>query len=80
MDGLREAIAAVGGPTKLARLCGVSKQTVFVWTRRLPPGRVLDVSRACGWRVSPHRLAPHLYPNPTDGLPTWLQSARKEAA
>ena len=80
MDALRKAILEAGGAASLARRCGVSRQAITLWRRKLPAERVLDISRACEFRVSPHQLAPHLYPNPTDGLPEWLRSPVKEAA
>lgn len=63
----------------LARLAGVTKQAVSGW-RRIPADRVLAVSRATKWQVTPHAMRPDIYPNPTDGLPPEVASQHQEAA
>lgn len=80
MDALRKAIHEAGGAATLARRCGVTRQAIQIWKRKLPAERVLDISRACEFRVTPHQLAPHLYPHPDDAVPAWLRSPVKEAA
>jgi DNA-binding transcriptional regulator YdaS (Cro superfamily) len=48
----------------------VSPQGVSKWADAgIPSDRVLAIARATGYKVTPHRLRPDLYPNPTDGLP-----------
>lgn len=37
--------------------------------------RVLDLSRATGWRVTPHDLRADLYPNAVDALPAEVAEA-----
>lgn len=58
----------------IARAIGVSGEAVRKWfldlPESLPADRVLAVSRATDWKVTPHQLRPDIYPNPTDGLPT----------
>jgi DNA-binding transcriptional regulator YdaS (Cro superfamily) len=56
----------------LAKRIGVPAVLVHQWAhnkRQIPADRVLSVSRATEWRVTPHQLRPDIYPNPTDGLP-----------
>lgn len=80
MDKLLSAIAE-HGLTNFSDLVGVDAQVVVNWRRRgLPADRVLTVSRATGWRVTPHDLRPDIYPNPTDGLPPDHAAKLKEAA
>jgi DNA-binding transcriptional regulator YdaS (Cro superfamily) len=37
--------------------------------RKIAAEKVIAVSFATGWQVTPHQLRPDIYPNPTDGLP-----------
>lgn len=55
------AVAAAGGPTKLAEGLGVTRSAVSQW-QRIPAERVLDVERITG--VPRHELRPDLYPAP----------------
>lgn len=72
MKDLERAIDEVGGKSKLARAVGVTKQAISKWVRQrsIPVERVISVSRATGWQVTPHQLRPDIYPNATDGLPS----------
>jgi DNA-binding transcriptional regulator YdaS (Cro superfamily) len=77
----RSACDAAGGKGRLAAALGVTPPSVHQWydgTRPLPADRVLAVSRATSWQVTPHALRPDIYPNPTDGLPP--EVARKPPA
>jgi DNA-binding transcriptional regulator YdaS (Cro superfamily) len=56
-DGLCKALESVGGFTALARLIGVTPQSVFGW-QRVPAERLADVSRVTG--VSAAELRPDL--------------------
>lgn len=60
-----------GNRAALARAAGVTKQAVYQWSagEELKPEYVIPVCRDLGWRVTPHELAPSIYPNKTDGLP-----------
>jgi len=69
MDYLAEAIKLVGSQSALARAFGLRPQAVQQWAAA-PPDKVLKISEATGWRVSPHQLRPDLYPHPDDGLPS----------
>lgn len=77
------ACDAAGGKGRLAAALGVTPPSVHQWydgTRPLPADRVLAVSRATDWAVTPHQLRPDIYPNPTDGLPPEVASQQQEAA
>jgi len=53
-----------------ARALGVSGEAIRKWVRDgVPAERVIDVSRATGWKETPHLLRPDLYPNPSDAIP-----------
>ncbi|SOB76153.1 Putative antitoxin of toxin-antitoxin system, YdaS/YdaT [Marinobacter sp. LV10R510-11A] len=67
------AIKYMGGQSALAAEIGVKQAHVWNWLnrqgRKAPANRVLAISAATGWRITPHELRPDIYPNPTDGLP-----------
>ena len=70
-NGINEAIIAAGGLTRVARRMGIAPRRLDNWRRRgVPTAMVLEVCRGVEWRVTPHQLAPGLYPNPLDGMPT----------
>lgn len=53
----------MGSQSALARLCGVSQQSVSKWVlldKELPPEHVLKVEEATG--ISRHDLRPDIYP------------------
>lgn len=58
-EALDRACEAVGGPTKLAALIGVSKQSVTNWrTRGVPAEHVPDIERATGGAVRAEEILP----------------------
>jgi DNA-binding transcriptional regulator YdaS (Cro superfamily) len=63
-EALERAFSAVGGPTKLARLLGVTPQAVDLWKKKgvVPPRRVPMVEHLTG--VPGHELRPDMYPPP----------------
>ena len=67
-DPLTDAIAAAGGPIKLAVSLGLHKTAVYKWDR-CPPAQVIPVCEVIGWVVTPNSLRPDIYPNENDGLP-----------
>lgn len=69
---LAEAIKAANGQEAVARACNVSRQAVAQW-RRAPPDHVITISRATGYKFTPHAIRPDLYPHPDDGLPVELR-------
>jgi len=68
---IKEAVQVAGGAAKVAEMLDISRISVYEWISesRLPPDRVINLSRLTGWLYTPHMLAPTLYPNPSDGLP-----------
>jgi DNA-binding transcriptional regulator YdaS (Cro superfamily) len=73
------------GLQPLAKAVGVTYQAIRKFERTgIPAERVIPISRATGWRVTPHELRPDLYPDARDGLPAHGKGAaiddRQEAA
>lgn len=72
-QSVTEAIHFLKGDAAVARLAGLKTAwAVAKWRKHLPPARVLWLAAATGWRYTPHKLSPRLYPNPNDGLPRGL--------
>lgn len=63
-SAIEKVLKVVGSQSELARLVGVKPQAVQQWvaTGKVPPRRVIAVVRATGNRVTPHELAPDIYP------------------
>lgn len=78
------AIAIAGGAAGLARARGLKTAWgVAKWAKEgLPAEHVLWLSERTQWQITPHQLAPRLYPYPDDGLPSEHRGAahRAEAA
>jgi len=53
---------------ELARRLGISYQGVAQW-KTVPAERVIDVARACDFRIRPYDIRRDLYPHPDDGMP-----------
>ncbi len=54
----------------------ISPQAVSKWGEKgIPPERVIALSRATGFRVTPHRMRPDIYPSPSDGIPAEARAA-----
>lgn len=71
---LEKAVVMAGGQSQLASRLGGSTKPAHVWNwlnrdNRLPGEHVISVSRAVGWKITPHELRPDLYPHRLDGLP-----------
>jgi len=67
---IEAAITFAGGPSAVARRFKINPWAVSKWRQsEVPPKRVLALCRFGGWQVTPHQIAPDLYPNPDDGLP-----------
>ncbi|WP_373429778.1 Cro/CI family transcriptional regulator [Burkholderia glumae] len=75
MSIVKDAVVAAGGPTALARALGIARTSIYEWIEadKVPGPRVLQLAELTDWTFTPHRLAPHLYPNPSDGLPASCQ-------
>jgi len=76
-SGLKRAIKIVGTQTALARILGVRQGHIWSWLHRsqAPVTKVVAISHATGWKVTPHELRPDAFPNPWDGLPIWMARA-----
>lgn len=69
-EELRQVIRAAGGTNAVAARVGASPQVVSGWIKRgVPDSRVIDFCRAIEWRLTPHQMAPRIYPHPVDGMP-----------
>lgn len=68
---IRAVMQEAGGLLAVCRRMGLKPQRVCNWSAsgRIPDAHVLAWCRAVDWRCTPHQIAPHLYPNPLDGLP-----------
>lgn len=79
---LELAIKLIGGPAIVAELRGMKTQWgVRKWLKDgLPAEHALWLAERTGWRVTPHQLAPELYPYPDDGLPQLFRKAARRAA
>ncbi len=75
---LDTAVHIAGGQSALAAKIGVKQAHVWNWLnrqgRKVPADKVLSVSAAIEWEVTPHELRPDIYPHPTDGLPAELRA------
>lgn len=59
---LKRAIEEAGGITALARLLGITRQTISYWShpgRKIPAGRIVEIERLTG--VAREELRPDLY-------------------
>lgn len=74
---LRKAVESAGGASAVAREFKISPVSVYEWIEkdRLPADRVIPLAKLANWEVTPHQLAPTLYPNASDGLPSQLKAA-----
>lgn len=78
LEHLKAAVDLAGGIPDLAKAATASgakkveRAHVWNWLHRegrVPGDYVLQVSKAVGFKVSPHDMRPDLYPNASDGLP-----------
>lgn len=67
---IKHLIMNLSSQSNLARALGCKQQTVSLWlNHKVPDGKVLQLSEAVGWKVTPHQIRPDLYPGVFDGLP-----------
>ena len=67
---IKHLIMNLSSQSSLARVLGCKQQTVSLWlNRKVPDGKVLQLSEALDWKVTPHQIRPDLYPGVFDGLP-----------
>ncbi|MBI3773033.1 MAG: helix-turn-helix domain-containing protein [Gammaproteobacteria bacterium] len=71
MDALTRAIAIIGGQNIVAQRLGLkSAMAVSQWKKRgVPAEHILKLCNMTDWSITPHELAPALYPHPSDGIP-----------
>ncbi|PQV51848.1 YdaS family helix-turn-helix protein [Paraburkholderia sp. BL21I4N1] len=76
MTVIKAAIERAGGAASVARALNISRISVYEWIadNKLPErgSRALALAELTDWEYTPHMLAPTLYPNPTDGLPSLM--------
>jgi DNA-binding transcriptional regulator YdaS (Cro superfamily) len=80
---LKDWIKSIGGVPVAARKIGAVESGVRHWVggvRPVPANRVLTISAASGWVVTPHEIRPDLYPYPSDGLPPDRRDSDQERA
>ncbi len=62
-----DAVAKLGGPSRIARKLGVSPWAVSKWRNsRIPAERVLQLVACFSGQVAANELRPDLYPNHTE--------------
>ena len=77
---VKKAIKIAGGVGALAERMGVAYQAVQRYRdKKLPANRVIAMCAAVDWRITPHQLAPELYPNSRDGIPKKISRAKSKA-
>jgi len=91
-ETLSQAIELAGGQAHLARgirdripSSKIGQVTVWGWLNEakmeVPPAdAVIPICDFLGWRMTPHKLRPDLYPNPTDALPLDVKVVAGETA
>jgi DNA-binding transcriptional regulator YdaS (Cro superfamily) len=57
-EGLTLAIKAAGGPRRLARALGLTRQAIYLW-KRIPADRILQVEAVT--KIPREKLRPELY-------------------
>lgn len=74
MPNVTDAVHAAGGAAAVARELSISRISVYEWIKKdqVPPGRVRKLAEMTRWKYTPHMLAPALYPNPSDGIPSLM--------
>jgi DNA-binding transcriptional regulator YdaS (Cro superfamily) len=69
-DYIAQAIERAGGPSSVAKRLEIKAWAVSKWCRNgIPADRVLSLAALSGWAVTPHQMAPDIYPHADDGLP-----------
>ncbi|EBA9761407.1 helix-turn-helix domain-containing protein [Salmonella enterica] len=70
-EKLRFRLHSLTSQRAIAAALGVTPQAVNLWFNKsgIPPRFVLAVCELVNWEITPHDLAPALYPHVSDGLP-----------
>lgn len=67
---VKNKINHLANQSEIARRLGTKPQTVNLWFKNgVPAQKVLSLCECLEWRITPHEVAPDIYPNPFDGLP-----------
>ncbi|TYL43924.1 helix-turn-helix domain-containing protein [Dickeya sp. ws52] len=67
---IKRLVMSIASQSEIARILNCRQQTVSLWLNgKVPDGRVIQLARAIGWRVTPHQLRPDIYPGELDGIP-----------
>ena len=76
------ALGLAGGAAKVAQARGLKTPWgAAKWVKDgLPAQHVLWLAERTEWQITPHELAPQLYPHPDDGLPAERRCQSREAA
>lgn len=62
-EALKKAIHIAGGQTALAKKCGITQQSLYLWLKNgIPPRRVLQIEKAVNEKITRYQLRPDLYP------------------
>ncbi|EQC1054363.1 transcriptional regulator [Providencia rettgeri] len=70
---VKSKINNLANQSEIARRLGTKPQTVNLWFKNgVPAQKVLSLCECLGWDITPHEVAPDIYPNPYDGLPNEL--------
>lgn len=83
-DILRLAVELADGQLPLARKIGHSQGDIWKWLnipgRSVPATAIIPICEAVNWQITPHQLAPRIYPNAEDGMPHAVLRLKFEAA
>ncbi|WP_265495107.1 transcriptional regulator [Providencia heimbachae] len=67
---VKSKIINLANQSEIARRLGTKPQTVNLWFKNgVPAQKVLSLCECLAWYITPHEIAPEIYPNPYDGLP-----------
>ncbi|HCR3994162.1 TPA: helix-turn-helix domain-containing protein [Morganella morganii subsp. morganii] len=67
---LKSKIVTLASQSEIARRLGIKPQTVNLWFKNgVPAQKVLSLCECLSWKITPHEVAPEIYPNIADGLP-----------
>ena len=72
MSPVEKVFESLGGPSGVQKTLGLKTAwgaAKWLNAKRIPPYRVIPVSRAVNYQITPHELDPELYPYPNDGIP-----------
>lgn len=73
---INKAVEFCGGVSALANRINEKANTISMWIQRgnIPSEKVLSVSKATEYQITPHQLRSDLYPYQFDGLPQHMRA------